>query len=201
MILTGPEIQKQLEAGRISIDPFNPKCLNPGSYDLTLGNEVVVYEGVVFCYGEAGTEEDGGYFLPNPGAVLDTKQELPARKFTINPEVGWLLKPGIGYLMATAEKVHTDYYVPVIDGKSSLGRLFVQVHITAGYGDIGYSGHYTLEVVVTHPVRVYPGMRFCQMRFHQPQGDLMNYASKGHYTGEAATGPVPSKARKSAFNL
>lgn len=87
--------------------------------------------------------------------------------------------------------------MPVLDGKSSIGRLGVQVHVTAGYGDPGFDGQYTLEVTSVYPVRVYPGMRFCQMRFHTRdlgdqtvlKGPLL-YA--GSYEGETSRGPVPS---------
>jgi len=87
--------------------------------------------------------------------------------------------------------------VPVIDGKSSIGRLFIAMHITAGYGDTGFNGQYTLEVTAVHPVIVYPGMRFCQMRFHTTVGEVLDYANcDSHYTGANAMGPVASQAYK-----
>jgi dCTP deaminase len=103
------------------------------------------------------------------------------------------LEPNVGYLMHTIERVHTKKYVPVLDGKSSIGRLFMKVHETAGYGDAGFDGQYTLEVTVVHPLRVYPGMRIAQMRFHTILGEVQKLYA-GNYTGEAAKGPVPSRA-------
>lgn len=182
--------------------PYNPEHLNPGSLDLTLGTEVGVYEEWVQChtrrnvlrYGsEDDTFEDGRFFEPKDG-IIDVKVEPTYRKFQISPH-GWLLKPGIGYLMHTAERVHSSLYVPVIDGKSSIGRLFILVHATAGYGEIGFDGQYTLEVIAQKPVRVYPGMRFCQIRFHTTEGEVaQNYQQRrSNYTGVNAEGAVPSR--------
>lgn len=99
--------------------------------------------------------------------------------------------------MHTAETIWTDKFVPIIDGKSSIGRLFISIHQTAGFGDVGFDGQYTLEVTSHFPVRVYAGMRFCQIRFHGIQGHITQY--EGNYQGKSAKGPVGSKAHISAF--
>lgn len=182
-VLTGPEIEHQHECGNIIIDPFNKDQINPASYDLALGNKVAVYKAWVHVPHLAAYRNTH---------IVDSKQAQEVYEFEIDPERGWLLKPGIGYLMHTAERVRTDKYVPVLDGKSSIGRLFIAVHVTAGYGDTGFDGQYTLEVVATHPVVVYPGMRFCQIRFHTVVGAVLPYS--GNYTGDASMGPVPSRA-------
>lgn len=204
-ILADSAISKAIEEGTIQVSPYNHAHLNPGSLDLTLGTEVAVYEDWVHCYersrasqfGKADpvTYEDGAYFEPRPDGVIDVKVEPRVRKFPIDPEKGWILKPGIGYLMHTAERVYSSRYIPVIDGKSSIGRLFVQVHATAGYGEVGFDGQYTLEVIVQKAVRVYPGMRFCQIRFHTTEGDVVQdyQARKSNYTGVNAVGAVPSR--------
>jgi len=220
-ILTGPEIRRALFAGDIVIEPMDEENLqdgtlvNPASYDLTLGNKVAVYSNVMqVVFGNAikarqaykdGVPEPldsviydavvrskGSCLYAHNERWLDSKRKNSTWEFTIDKEAGWLLKPGIGYLMHTVERVTTDRYIPVLDGKSSIGRLFVTAHVTAGYGDPGFDGQYTLEVVSTHPVVVYPGMRFCQMRFHTAVGEVLNYKHRGHYTGQASMGPVPS---------
>jgi dCTP deaminase len=203
MILTGPEIAKQIKAKKIVITPFKKGRVNPNSYDLSLGREVGVYEDWVECFEVPGvpkTLEDGRNFVVKPDMILDTKKKPHYRKFKIDPTVGWVLRPGIGYLMHTEEVVHSSSFVPVLDGKSSIGRLFISVHETAGYGDIGFSGQYTLEVTVKHALRVYPGMRFCQIRFHEPKGEIQDYGkapqTQSHYKGENAKGPVPSMVWK-----
>jgi dCTP deaminase len=171
VILSDSAILAAVKCGDIEIDPFDPARLNPVSYDLALGNEVLSYETM---YG------------------LDAKKEPRVQRSTILDH-GFICYPGHGYLMHTVERVHTKKYVPVLDGKSSIGRLFMKIHETAGYGDPGFDGQYTLEVTVVHPLRVYPGMRIAQMRFHTILGEVQKLYA-GNYTGEAAKGPVPSRA-------
>jgi dCTP deaminase len=190
MILTGPEIEKQVGTKRIQITPFDRERLNPASYDVSLGNQVAVYTDWVECY--EASSDDGRYFVAKPGKELDSKKELATKTFTMDPVLGWVIKPGLLYLMHTAEVISTDHYVPIIDGKSSVGRLGIVVHLTAGFGDPAFNGQYTLEVTAVHPIRVYPGMRFCQVRFHKMEGNIQLYA--GNYTGEAAMGPVASRS-------
>lgn len=205
MILSGNKIAAEVAAGNISITPFDPSQVNPASYDILLGDQVAVYKGTCYIPHFGGphrprNEEDGTGLLPwkTNEDIFDSKEPLEVERWTI-PEKGWVLKPGIGYLMHTVERVMTEKYVPIIDGKSSIGRIFVKIHETAGYGDPGFDGQLTLEVTSQFPIRVYPGMKFGQLRFHHVDGEITSYAKRGSYTGEAADGPVPSKAWKSAF--
>lgn len=173
MILTGPAIRAAIDRGDIEIDPFNPEHVNPASVDLTLGDEVLVYSR---C-GE-------------PHLLLDAKKDNPTCVILIN---GWLdIQPGHLYLMHTVERVRAARFVPILDGKSSLGRLGVSVHQTAGYGDPGFDGQYTMEVTCVLPVRLYAGMRVAQIRFHAVQGEIEMY--RGNYVGEAASGVVASRS-------
>ncbi len=99
--------------------------------------------------------------------------------------------------MHTEERIHTNVYVPVLDGKSTIGRLFVSIHETAGFGDVGFNGQFTLEVTCTHPVILYPGMRIGQIRFHTVCGEVGKaYDQTGKYKGELAEGPVPSQSHR-----
>lgn len=204
-ILTGPEIRKQIDAGRIEIDPFNAKHVNPASVDLTLGDRVTLYEG---SFKEADPKRqsvDGrdyqtlpGLLARNPDVIWDTRAVWPTVTRTIDPAIGWVLKPGVCYLMHTVERIRTDHYVPIIDGKSSIGRCFILVHYTAGYGDPGFNGQFTLEVTTRIPVRVFPGMRCCQVRFHTLVGEPLLY--KGHYTGDNARGAVGTRLNESGYD-
>lgn len=171
MILTGPEIRRQVELGNIEIDPFVLEHVNPASVDLTLGNTIV------------------GYDLDRVSGVLDSRKENPTYSEDFK-EV--LLQPGWLYLMHTVERVCSKKFVPILDGKSSLARLGVSIHQTAGYGDPGFSGQYTMEVTCVLPVRLYAGMRVAQMRFHAVQGEVEEY--RGNYAGEGARGPVASRS-------
>ena len=196
-ILSDSAIRHAVECGDIEIDPFDPTRLNPCSYDLTLGNEVAVYDEWIQkdnWYPGRDDAPNWGSLRPR-GAEINIATEPKTVRFQIDPKHGLRLNPGVGYLMHTVERITTKRYVPVLDGKSSVGRLFMKVHETAGYGDVAFDGQYTLEVTVQHPLRVYAGMRCAQMRFHTIVGEVDKpYA--GNYTGEAATGPVASKAYK-----
>jgi len=152
MILTGYEIKKRL-ATDIIITEFDDKRLNPNSYDLRLHDELMMY-----------TDH-----------CLDFKIDDKTETFKI-PEDGLIIYPGILYLARTIEWTETYNLVPCIDGKSSVGRKGVSVHVTAGFGDIGFKGYWTLEMTCIHPVRIYPGMRICQIKY---QTILGNY-SKGY---------------------
>lgn len=194
-ILSDLSLRKSIENGDIEIDPFDPAQLNVTSYDLTLGDEVRVYRRWVWG------ATDGLYSNPDQGiharqeGVLDSKEEPETISWKFDDKEGIVLRPGIGYLMHTRERVRTRIYNPVLDGKSSIGRLFVQVHATAGYGDPNFNGQYTLEVIAQHPIRLYAGMRICQIRFHTISGELgKTYDQVGHYVGESAKGAVASQA-------
>lgn len=210
-ILTGPEIIREVGAGNIHIEGFDPARLvsdpanpmNPASYDLRLGDKVAVYRDVVMHRdGRSGLpitpgglveieRSNGALLRADAFGCLDSAKQNYVYEFTM-PETGWIVTPGIGYLMHTKEAVFTDKYVPIIEGKSSIGRLFCTAHVTAGYGDPGFNGEYTLEVVSTHRVVLYPGMRFCQIRFTTKVGEHLGY--NGNYVGSSARGPVPSRS-------
>ena len=207
-ILSGQELHQAILQKDITITPFDDTHLgrlNPASYDLTLGSKIAVYRDVVIPdfsipFGEIMQKAPRGAI---PGCmvqpvigfnnIIDSAKKNEVAEYEMDSR-GFLLKPGIGYLMHTAERVHTEKYVPIIDGKSSIDRLFAFIHVTAGYGDPGFDGQYTLEVVVVHPLVVYPGMRFCQMRFHTIVGDVKSYKETGNYKGTLAEGPIPSQS-------
>lgn len=200
-ILTDLAIREAVDKGEIEIDPFDPKQLNPASYDLRLGTGVAVYDTWVapaYVRRERGgpmyvTHRDHDRLRPTD-QEMDAKLEPPITRFAIGDD-GLVLEPNIGYLMHTAERIATKRFVPVIDGKSSLARLFVSVHETAGYGDAGFDGQYTLEVTVKHPIRLYAGMRIAQIRFHTMRGEVGKLYA-GNYAGETSRGAVASRAWK-----
>lgn len=154
MILSGSEIRKNLDTD-IIIDPFDERNLNPNSYNLTLHDELMVYEEV----------------------VLDMRKANRVRRISI-PEEGIVLQPNQLYLARTAERTETHNLVPMIEGRSSVGRLGLFVHVTAGFGDVGFCGFWTLEMFAVQPVRVYAGVPICQIFYHQLTGDVVEYNSK-----------------------
>lgn len=202
-ILSDTAILKAMDFGEIIINPFRQEQLNPASYDITLGEEVAVYtECVDNCQNLNGAYSDGHMLMPKnfsilPSKVLDAKLEPKITKWRINKNDGIMLKPGIGYLMHAQETVCSNVYNPIIDGKSSIARLFIQIHSTAGFGDVGFNGQFTLEVSCLHPVRIYPGMRIGQIRFQSVVGKPRKlYNEVGHYVGDNAMGARPSQAWK-----
>ena len=153
MILSGEAIRSHL-GGNIIIDPFDPRNLNPNSYNLTLHNELLTYEEV----------------------VLDMRQQNRTRRLII-PEEGLVLNPNQLYLGRTVERTETHEFVPMIEGRSSVGRLGLFVHVTAGFGDVGFCGFWTLEMFAVQPVRIYPYVPICQIFYHQIHGPYREYAS------------------------
>lgn len=188
-ILSGKKIRHEIRSGDIEIDPFVEVNLNPVSIDLTLGDQALTYdtsEPVIPGAPHRFRWDDG----------LDSRRENRTKLHIIGPE-GVLVRPGKLWLMHTAERVATKKYVPIIDGKSSIGRLGVAVHKTAGYGDPGFDGQYTLEVSSVHPVRLYAGMKICQMRFETIDEGMNGIELyRGNYQGETSRGPVASRSWK-----
>ena len=152
MILSGREIERNL-GGKIVIDPYRREQLNPNSYNLRLHDELKVYH----------------------SDTLDMRRENTSFSITI-PEDGLLLEPQKLYLGRTIEYTATEGYVPMLEGRSSIGRLGLFVHVTAGFGDIGFKGFWTLEVFCVQPIRIYAGVEICQVFYHTIQGDYDSYA-------------------------
>lgn len=172
MILSDVNILQNLKNGQIEIEPFDPKCLGPNSYDLHLGETLLVY-----------TED-----------ILDCKRDNPFRRFNI-PEEGFTLIPGELYLGSTIERTRMRQHAPTIEGKSSIGRLGISIHITAGFGDIGFNGHWTLEITAQKPVTIYSKMPIAQISFVLPltapsQSYALRENSKYH---KQPAQPMPSR--------
>ena len=148
MILSGDEIRKNLNTN-IILDPYDESKLNPNSYNLSLHNEIMTYEEV----------------------VLDMRQANRVRRMTI-PQEGLVLNPYQLYLGRTIERTETHNLVPMIEGRSSVGRLGLFVHVTAGFGDVGFNGYWTLEMFAVQPIRIYPGIPICQIFYHEIVGDI-----------------------------
>lgn len=143
-MLSKARIKEEMKKGNIIFEPFNEDQLNPNSYNIKLADELLIY--------------DPAYF------PLDPKKDNPTIALKI-PEKGMTLQPGVLYLGRTDEVSGTYDFFPGIDGRSSTGRLGIAIHITAGYGDDGFCGCWTMEITVVHPTIVYPGMEIGQVYF------------------------------------
>jgi dCTP deaminase len=152
MILSDVMIQMAISKGEIVIEPYNPACLGTNSYDVHLSKYLATYN----------------------AEVLDAKLPNEISQFEI-PEEGIVLRPGVLYLGSTMEYTETHNTVPFLEGKSSVGRLGIDIHATAGKGDVGFCNHWTLEISCTQPVRVYAGMPIGQLIYFQVAGEISRY--------------------------
>lgn len=153
MILSGKKIIEE-QGTNLVINPFSIDQVNPNSYNLKLSNQLLVY-----C-----------------GDVLDMKVDNEYKMIEI-PETGFLLEPDKLYLGRTMEYTETHKYIPMLEGRSSIGRLGICIHVTAGFGDIGFKGYWTLELFCIQPVRIYPYIEICQIYYHGIDGDYLPYTS------------------------
>lgn len=169
MILTGREIEKQVKAGRIEINPFNPEQVQPNSYDFRLGNRIKYYV----------------------NKVLDPKVKQEVLEVVIGHD-GYVLYPDKIYLGHTMEVMGSDHYVPIVKGRSSTARLGLFIHVTADIIDIGSHNQWTLQLHGVHPVRVYHGMLIGQVTFWRVFGEIKLY--NGKYQG--SMGPCESRIYK-----
>lgn len=201
----------------IIIKPFTEKCLGSNSYDLHLGNQLKVYKRTLpygmrpaieykrgKTYSMRDWFDDYGAYLEyhqhpekydprNPKYLLDPCDAASHETIDIEiPISGLILSPDIGYLGHTVEYTETYNLFPYIDGKSSVGRNFILNHHTAGRGDDGFCGQWTLEIKTMYPTVVYPNMRIGQIYYEQFVGDRKPYNENhaSHYSGQM--GPTPA---------
>lgn len=178
MILSDLRILEEIDKGTIVIDPFDRKYLGSNSYDVHLGKHLAIYD----------------------APVLDARVHNTISHFEI-PEEGYVLQPGVLYLGVTEEYTETHDHVPFLEGKSSTGRLGIDIHATAGKGDVGFCNTWTLEISCVHPVRIYAGMPIGQLIYFPVEGEVENRYNKkenAKYT-ERTIRPVESMMWKNKF--
>jgi dCTP deaminase len=178
MILSDKRILEEIEKGTIVIEPYDQKCLGTNSYDVHLGKYLAVYK----------------------DRVLDAKKHNTIEHFEIPPE-GFVLQPNTLYLGVTLEYTETHAHGPFLEGKSSTGRLGIDIHATAGKGDVGFCNTWTLEISSTQPVRIYHGMPIGQLIYFVVEGEVeVLYNTKGNakYNGKTVK-PVESMMFKNEF--
>jgi dCTP deaminase len=172
MILSDRKIRQEIEKGRIVIRPYRPECLGSNSYDVHLGPYLATYR-------------DG---------ALDARSPNEIEEFRI-PDRGFVLVPGQLYLGVTEEYTETHAFVPFLEGKSSVGRLGIDIHSTAGKGDVGFCNYWTLEMSVKLPVRVYRGMPIGQLIYFEVSGEVDHAydKKKGAKYRKVSAHPTPSR--------
>lgn len=157
MILSGKEIEKRMYKD-IFISDFSKSRLNPNSYNLRLDDKLIMYK----------------------HTVLDMAKNNEYEEITI-PYEGFYIYPGRTYLAKTVEYTETKNLVPMIEGRSSIGRLGMFIHVTAGFGDVGFKGYWTLEISCVQPIKIYPYVEICQIYFHTIEGEYDCYSESGKY--------------------
>lgn len=167
-----------MDQGEIVIEPFDQNCLGTNSYDVHLSRYLAVY--VDEC--------------------LDAKKHNKIKEIIIPPE-GYVLEPGKLYLGVTQEYTETHTCVPFLEGKSSIGRLGIDIHATAGKGDVGFCNTWTLEISCVQPVRIYAGMPVGQLIYFMVEGEIQNYYNlkSGAKYNERSLRPVESMMWKNKF--
>lgn len=178
MILSDKRIQEEIDKGTILIEPFRKECLGTNSYDVHLGRYL-------------GTYND---------RVLDARAHNKIEIFEI-PAEGYVLHPGTLYLGVTEEYTETHSHIPFLEGKSSTGRLGIDIHATAGKGDVGFCNTWTLEISVAQPVRIYAGMPIGQLIYFVVEGEIENKytTKKGAKYNKRTVKPVESMMWKNVF--
>ena len=178
MILSDKHILSSISKGEIVIEPFQRQCLGTNSYDVHLSKFLAVY----------------------------SERELDARKHNtiqeiIIPEEGYVIQPGTLYLGVTQEYTETHNAVPFLEGKSSIGRLGIDIHATAGKGDVGFCNTWTLEISCVQPVRIYEGMPIGQLIYFKVDGEIENYYNKKQNAkyNQRTIKPVESMMWKNKF--
>lgn len=155
MILSDTKILEAIETGDIVIEPFNRECLGTNSYDVHLGKWLANYR----------------------DPILDARKHNQIDYFEI-PAEGFVLQPGTLYLGVTEEYTETHHAVPFLEGKSSVGRLGIDIHATAGKGDVGFCNTWTLEISCTQAVKIYAGMPIGQLIYFLVDGDIERFYNK-----------------------
>jgi dCTP deaminase len=180
MILTDRDILEAIEAKTIVIEPYRRECLGSNSYDVHLGATLAIYK----------------------GAVLDAREHNEIEYFEI-PNDGFVLRTDTLYLGVTEEYTETHAHVPFLEGKSSVGRLGIDIHATAGKGDVGFSNTWTLEISVKQPVRIYAGMPIGQLIYFEVKGECLTpYSTKANAKYNTRTiKPVESMMYKNYDNV
>ena len=180
MILSDKQILETIDKKQIVITPFDIECLGPNSYDVHLSKHLAIYD------------MDKASFSPLHGSYIDSKKHNEVKRFVISDD-GYILMPGQFYLGSTIEYTETHVHMPTIDGKSSIGRLSIKIHDTAGKGDVGFCNHWTLEITCTVLVKVYAGMPIGQLIYHEVGETDQSYATMTR-SKYAEVNPLPKES-------
>lgn len=166
MILTGKKIHEEVCSKNIILEPFSVENITTNSYDIALGDTLIRYT----------------------SKTIDPQKQTSYETVKI-PESGFVINKGEFYLGASAERIGSTKYVPILHAKSGTARMGLFVHVTADLIDIGSIGNVTFQLYATLPIILYPGQKIAQMSFWKTYGEIVLY--QGKY--QNSTGPQVSK--------
>lgn len=190
-ILTASEIERQVNLGNINIENFSKKRLNPNSYNIRIGsiiktivpNRFLSYEEIKdMCPFRDGNIEVSGM------RVIDPKKPIETLDYVFGSD-GVLLIPGQHYLIPTFERISTDKFITKLTGRSTSGRMSISTFQSANFGDLGFSGVWTLQVSVMIPIIIYPNSELVQAYFLVPFGDVDVLYHGKYQNSNDAVGP------------
>jgi dCTP deaminase len=196
-VLIDKDILDAIRRGAIVVSPFDSSCLGTNSYDVHLASVLRVYDRRRNAPNQPTRDHHGDPVL----APLDVRERRATTDVSI-PDGGLILQPGRLYLASTVERTESHEHVPMLNGRSSLGRLGLSIHVTAGTGDVGFCGHWTMEMFVIEPLRVYAGMPVGQLLWLTASGvPITPYGSKASAKySEAGSLPQASKLHEELRN-
>ena len=182
MLLSDRDIRAELASGRVGLEPHEPEMIQPSSIDVRIDRYFRLFDNHKY-------------------PVIDPAEDQPelTRLIEVDPEEGFILHPGEFVLGSTFEQVTLpDDIAARLEGKSSLGRLGLMTHSTAGFIDPGFTGHVTLELsnVATLPIRLWPGMKIGQLCFFQLSSPAEHPYGSGEYKSRylGQRGPTASRS-------
>lgn len=184
MLLSDRDIRAEIDAGRVRLDPYDPTMIQPASIDVRLDHYFRLFDNHKYPH-------------------IDPAQDQPelTRLIEVDPQQSFILHPGEFVLASTFELVTLpDDVAARLEGKSSLGRLGLLTHSTAGFVDPGFSGHVTLELsnVATLPITLWPGMKIGQLCFFRTSSAVENAYGSDKYGSryQGQRGPTASRSHQ-----
>lgn len=187
-VLVDRDILLAMDRGAVVITPFRRECLGTNSYDVHLAPTLRVYK----------TEKSKLFYSMTSEQFEDEPLDTRMRRDTVDIEIpsdGFILEPGELYLASTVEWTESLEHVPMLNGRSSTGRLGLSIHVTAGTGDVGFRGPWTMELTVVKRLRVYAGDAIGQLLwFRTESAPITQYGDKPSAKYNDA-GPLPQPSR------
>jgi len=166
MIIAHDQLLEDVENGRIHCKPFRREMVGTNSIDVSLGRNIKIV---------CNNARD--YIEPTIDQVTEDFEM---------PNIGMILEPGVRYLAHTEEEIGSDFYVPIYEGRSSIARMFLWSHISAGFGEVGFKRQWTLELACVGRIRIFPGMRIGQVFFSTVSSNAKLYGRDipAHYADQ-----------------